>query len=77
MKNITLDSLNKGESATILKVNAPQALKARLNSFGITKDAKISLKEITLARNTLEICIDNTKVALRVSEASLIEVEKC
>ncbi len=74
---MTLDKLNKGESALILKVNASQALKARLNSFGITKDAKIYLQEVTLAKNTLEVCVDKTKIALRISEASQIEVEKC
>jgi len=74
---MTLDNLNKGESAIITKINAPQALKARLTSFGITKDAKIFLQEVTLAKNTIEITVDRTKVALRVSEASLIEVEKC
>jgi ferrous iron transport protein A len=74
---MTLDNLNKGESAIILKLNAPQALKARLTSFGITKDAKVFLQEVTLAKNTIEITVDKTKVALRVSEASLIEVEKC
>jgi len=74
---MTLDNLNKGESGIITKINAPQALKARLTSFGITKDAKIFLQEVTLAKNTIEITVDRTKVALRVSEASLIEVEKC
>lgn len=74
---MTLDQLNKGDSALILKVNASQALKARLNSFGITKDATVYLQEVTLAKNTIEICIGKTKVALRVSEASLIEVEQC
>ncbi len=74
---MTLDNLNKGESAIIIKINASQALNARLTSFGITKDAKIFLQEVTLAKNTIEITIDKTKVALRVSEASLIEVEKC
>ena len=74
---MTLDNLNKGESGIITKINAPQALKARLTSFGITKDAKIFLQEVTLAKNTIEITVDRTKVALRVSEASLIEVGKC
>ncbi|MGD9554358.1 MAG: ferrous iron transport protein A [Arcobacteraceae bacterium] len=74
---MTLDNLNKGETALILKVNAPQALKARLNSFGIVKDATVYLQEVTLAKNTIELCINKTKVALRISEASKIEVEKC
>ena len=74
---MTLDKLNKGETALILNINAPQALKARLNSFGITKDATIYLQEVTLAKNTIEVRIDKTKVALRVSEASQIEVKQC
>lgn len=74
---MTLDSLNKGETALIIQVNAPQILKARLNSFGITKNATIYLQEVTLAKNTIEICIDKTKVALRTTEAALIEVKKC
>lgn len=74
---MTLDQLNKGESALILSINAPQALKARLNSFGITKDATIYLQEVTLAKNTLEVRVNKTKVALRISEASQIEVEQC
>lgn len=74
---MTLDKLNKGDSALILKVNAPQALKARLNSFGITKDATVYLQEVTLAKNTIEITINKTKVALRISEASNIEVQPC
>jgi ferrous iron transport protein A len=74
---MTLDQLNKGDTALILKVNAPQALKARLNSFGITKDATVYLQEVTLAKNTIEITINKTKVALRISEASNIEVKPC
>jgi ferrous iron transport protein A len=74
---MTLDSLKKGETALVVQVNASQILKARLNSFGITKHATIYLQEVTLAKNTIEICIDKTKVALRTTEAALIEVQKC
>lgn len=72
---MTLDSLNKGDSAVIKNVNAPQALKARLTSFGINKGANITLQEVTLAKNTMEISVNKNKVALRISEAQNIEVE--
>lgn len=74
---MTLNELNKGESAVIQNINADQQLKVRLNSFGITKGAKVTLEEFTLAKNTLEISINKTKVALRISEAKNIEVEAC
>lgn len=72
-----LNELKKGESAIIHNIDATQQLKVRLNSFGITKGAKVTLEEYTLAKNTLEISINKTKVALRVDEAKNIEVEAC
>ena len=74
---MTLDTLNKSESAIILNIHAPQALKSRLNSFGITKDAKVTVQEVTLTKNTIELSVNKTKVALRISEAANIEVERC
>lgn len=72
---MTLDNLNKGDSATIKNINAPQALKARLTSFGVNRGATIQIQEVTLAKNTIEISVNRTKIALRVSEAQNIEVE--
>ncbi len=72
-----LNELHKGNSGTIKKIHADKTLKSRFNSFGITKGQKITVEEITLAKETIEIKIGRTKIALRVSEAQNIEVEAC
>ena len=71
-----LSELKKGECGIITKVTAEQILKSRLNSFGITKGAKIYVIEQTISKNTIEIRLNSTKIALRISEAKTIEIEK-
>lgn len=72
-----LDELEKNDEAVILNINADRSLKSRFNSFGITKGTKVSVIAITMGRKTIEIKINQTKIALRASEASKIEIEKC
>jgi len=71
---MTLDKLNIGDIAVIKAVNCDSELKNRFYSFGIVKGSKLSVEEITLARSTMEIKIKNTKVAIRLKEASKIEL---
>jgi ferrous iron transport protein A len=72
---MTLDKLNIGDKAAIKAVNCDKELKNRFYSFGMVKNSIITVEEITLARNTMEIRIKNTKVAIRFSEAAKIEIE--
>lgn len=72
---MTLDKLNIGDTAVIKTVDCDSELKNRFYSFGMVKGSKVTIEEITLARNTMEIKIKNTKVAIRLSEASKIEIE--
>tara|TARA_R110002033_G_scaffold100404_3_gene148791 strand:- start:26767 stop:27003 length:237 start_codon:yes stop_codon:yes gene_type:complete len=73
---MTLSELKKGECGEIVKVSANQVLKSRLNSFGITKGAKIYVIEQTMSKNTIEIRLNSTKIALRTNEAKTIEIER-
>lgn len=72
---MTLDRLNIGESAIIKAVNCDSALKNRFYSFGMTKGSKVHVEEVTLTKSTMEIKINTTKVAIRLSEAKKIEIE--
>ncbi|MFA9373598.1 FeoA family protein [Poseidonibacter sp.] len=74
---MTLDKLNIKESAIIKQIDCDSVLKNRFYSFGIVKGSTISVVGITLAKSTIEIKINNSKIALRISEAAKIEVEKC
>ena len=72
-----LDQLKKNEEGIIVNIDAEKTLKSRFNSFGITKGTKISVITTTMAKETIEIKVNRTKIALRVSEAAKIEIEQC
>lgn len=73
---MNLSELQKGECGKILKITSNNVLKSRFNSFGITKGAIIYVIEQTLSKNTIEIKLHSTKIALRINEAKTIEIEK-
>lgn len=71
-----MDELRKGDTGTIVSIDAGKNLKQRLYSFGIYKGATFEIKACSMARNTLEIQVGNTMVALRRGEVEKIEVQK-
>lgn len=71
---MTLDQLKINESAIITAINCDDILKDRLYSFGIIKGVKVEIVELTLTKSTIEIKINQSKMALRLIEASKIEV---
>ena len=72
---MTLNQLKINESAIITAINCDEILKDRLYSFGIIKGVKVKIVELTLTKSTIEIKINQSKMALRLIEASKIEVE--
>jgi ferrous iron transport protein A len=72
---MTLNQLKINESAIITAINCDEILKDRLYSFGIIKGVKVEIVELTLTKSTIEIKINQSKMALRLIEASKIEVE--
>lgn len=73
---MNLLELTKGSSATIIKIHADKALKDRLNSFGIMKGEELTIKGCSLGKQTIEIEVGSTLIAVRADEAKAIEVEK-
>ena len=71
---MTLDQLKINESAIIKAINCDEILKDRLYSFGISRGVKVEIVELTLTKSTIEIKINQSKMALRLAEASKIEV---
>ena len=73
---MVLTELRKGERAEIRRINADPELRNRLHSFGIIPGESLEVKGCSLARQTMEIDVDGTLIALRKEEAEKIEVEK-
>jgi ferrous iron transport protein A len=71
-----LTDLKKGNRATIVKIDANKALKDRLSSFGIMRGEELTVKGCSLGKQTIEIEVGSTLIALRADEAKRIEIEK-
>jgi ferrous iron transport protein A len=72
---MTLNELKIKESAEIIAINCDNVLKNRLYSFGVIKGTIVKIEELTLTKSTIEIKINQSKIALRLSEAEKIEVK--
>jgi len=73
---MVLSELHKGDKAEIININADKALKDRLTSFGVMRGETLMIKGCSLARQTMEIEVGSTHIALRAEEASKIEVRQ-
>ncbi|MCK5725567.1 MAG: ferrous iron transport protein A [Thiotrichaceae bacterium] len=71
---MTLNTLGKGQSAMITIITAGKELRNRFNSFGVVKGAEVHVSQHTLARQTMEIRINKTRMALRLSEAEKVGI---
>ena len=71
-----LSELTKGEKAEIIKINADKALRDRLTSFGVMRGEELTVKGCSIGKQTMEIEVGSTLIALRADEADKIEIEK-
>jgi len=71
-----LSEMKKGEKGIIRDIRADFELKNRLLSFGITPGEEIEVKGCSLAKQTMEVEVDGTLIALRKEEADRIVVER-
>ena len=71
-----LIDLEKGNRAIIIKIHAEKELRDRLTSFGIMRGEELTVKGCSLGKQTIEIEVGSTLIALRADEAKTIEVKK-
>lgn len=71
---MNLTDLKKGNRAEIVTITAESALKNRLHSFGVMKGEELLIKGCSLGKQTMEIQVGSTLIALRKDEAEKIEV---
>ena len=64
-----------GQSAIIKKITAPEPIKSRLFAMGVAKNNRLTLLDHTIKKQTWEIEVEGTRIALRKEEAEGIEVE--
>ena len=59
-----------------IKVTKQRSLKDRLTSFGVMRGETLLIKGCSIAKQTMEIEIGSTLIALRADEAGKIEIEQ-
>ncbi len=72
---MTLAEASKGEKVIVKKIDANDALKQRLFSFGLVKGVEVEVVDCSLGKSVIELKVGNTLFALRKEEAQKIEVE--
>jgi len=72
---MVLSELHKGDTAQIVRLKADKPLRDRFASFGILPGEQAVIHECSLAKQTIEIEVGTTTIALRKEEADKIEVE--
>jgi len=73
---MVLSQMHKGEQAEIVGLKADKVLRDRFTSFGILPGETVRVEECSLARQTIEITVGTTTIALRKEEADKILVQK-
>ncbi len=73
---MSLNELEKNEKAMIVKIHAPQVLRQRMQMLGIRKNQVLTLKACSLGKQTIEVEVDSSLVAMRIDEAKKIEIKK-
>lgn len=73
---MVLSDIRKGDKAEIVKVNADKALKDRLTSFGVMRGETLFVKGCSIGKQTMEIEVGSTLIALRADEADKIEIKQ-
>ena len=71
---MVLSDIKKGDKAEIIKIHADKVLKDRLSSFGVMRGEVLHVKGCSLAKQTMEIEVGSTLIALRADEAGKIEI---
>ena len=74
---ITLDKLEKGQSAVIKKVNGEGQRRQHFLDMGVIPEAVVKLVKFAPMGDPMEVKIHGYALTLRIADAKLIEVEPC
>jgi len=71
-----LSQLAVGSRARIIGIESGDTvIKNRLNALGIVKGEMTEMLKYTLVKNTYEVRVGDTRLALRKEEAEAVEIE--
>jgi Fe2+ transport system protein FeoA len=72
---MNLSDIKEHQKVKVKNIYCPNELKQRFYSFGIINGAILEIEHISFSKNTIEVIVEDTSIALRLEEAKAIEVE--
>lgn len=71
----TLKDVPRGETVTVVKINAEGSMRRRIMDMGITKGSTVLVRKVAPLGDPMEVYVRGYELSLRKSEAEVIDVE--
>ena len=71
---MTLNELEIGKAARIVRLNGDGAVKRRIMDMGLTKGAEVTVRKVAPLGDPIEVTVRGYELSLRRDEAVKIEV---
>ena len=70
----TLDQLQVGETAKVVRLNGEGAVKRRIMDMGLTKGTAVTVRKVAPLGDPIELTIRGYELSIRKDEAAKVEV---
>lgn len=74
---MTLDQLNRNQTATIRRVGGQGAIRRRLMDMGLVRGSTIEMVKTAPMGDPIEYLVRGYHLSLRKSEAELVQIDLC
>ena len=71
---MTLDKLETGRTAKVVRLNGEGAVKRRIMDMGITKGAEVTVRKVAPLGDPIEITVRGYELSIRKDEAAKVEL---
>ena len=72
---MTLNELEVGRTAKVVRLNGEGAVKRRIMDMGITKGVEVYVRKVAPLGDPVELNVRGYELSLRKADAEMIEVE--
>ena len=70
----TLNELEIGQSATVVRLLGAGAVKRRIMDMGLTKGTEVKVRKVAPAGDPIEITVRGYELSIRKDEATQVEI---
>jgi len=71
---MTLDEVQVGSTAKVVRLNGEGAVKRRIMDMGITKGTEVTVRKVAPLGDPIELTVRGYELSIRKEEASKVEV---